>query len=214
MQPLHRAEELVVGDRQRRHLRDEGADRLHDPLLHREDPLDVPVHDLGQGQQSQRLRGRRAVDHEQVGGPLVDVPFDVDEAEDLVQAGDDRQLLRLIVSTPAQFMSAMKYSWMSRQFVSRRSWASILLGPQVLGDARLEPISMSNESPSECAGSVLITTVRSPDRAARTAVAAATVVLPTPPFPVNSRTRIGTSLATSHAPPSGGSELSRARPVA
>ena len=57
-----------------------------------------------------------------------------------------------------------------------------------------EPISSSNESPSEWAGSV-----RHHERALartgaeRTAVAAATVVLPTPPFPVNRRTRIASA---------------------
>jgi hypothetical protein len=50
---------------------------------------------------------------------------------------------------------------------------------------------LSNESPSECAGSVLMISVRFPDPAARTAVAAATVVFPdAAAFPVNSRTRI------------------------
>ena len=52
------------------------------------------------------------------------------------------------------------------------------------------PILVSKESASECAGSVDITNVRSPALAARTAVAAATVVLPTPPLPVNRMTRI------------------------
>src|SRR5436309_1519089 len=51
------------------------------------------------------------------------------------------------------------------------------------------PSSTSNESPRECAGSVLMTTVRYPAAAQRTAVAAATEVLPTPPFPVNRTTR-------------------------
>ena len=46
------------------------------------------------------------------------------------------------------------------------------------------PSGTSNASASECAGSVEQTIVRSPDSAARTAVAAATVVLPTPPLPV------------------------------
>src|SRR5205823_14258783 len=53
------------------------------------------------------------------------------------------------------------------------------------------PSSTSNESPRECAGSVLMTTVRYPAAAHRTAVAAATDVLPTPPFPVNKTTRTG-----------------------
>src|SRR5438552_3659204 len=52
------------------------------------------------------------------------------------------------------------------------------------------PILVSKESASECAGSVDITSVRLPAFAERTAVAAATVVLPTPPLPVNRMTRI------------------------
>ena len=53
----------------------------------------------------------------------------------------------------------------------------------------LLPISMSSTSASECAGSVEKTRVRAPDAAARRAVAAATEVLPTPPFPVCSTMR-------------------------
>src|SRR4029450_2585700 len=60
--------------------------------------------------------------------------------------------------------------------------------------AHLSPLSRSNESPSECAGSVLMISVRFPDPAARTAVAAATVVFPTPPFPVENRTPMPASL--------------------
>src|SRR5438552_14892629 len=52
------------------------------------------------------------------------------------------------------------------------------------------PILVSKESASECAGSVDITSVRLPAFAERTAVAAATVVLPTPPLPVKRMTRI------------------------
>ena len=47
-----------------------------------------------------------------------------------------------------------------------------------------------NASASECAGSVESTRVRFPSRAASAAVPAASVVLPTPPLPVNSITRI------------------------
>ncbi len=96
-----------------------------------------------------------------------------------------------IVSTPAQFISWMKYSWISRQLDSRRAWASICSAHR-FGAMRVgwSATSRSNESASECAGSVLMTSVRAPARAAFTAVAAATVVLPTPPFPVKRRTRI------------------------
>src|ERR671930_1233794 len=50
------------------------------------------------------------------------------------------------------------------------------------------PSSASKESPSEWAGSVERTIVRSPCRAHRSAVAAATDVLPTPPLPVKRMT--------------------------
>src|SRR4051812_10242496 len=50
------------------------------------------------------------------------------------------------------------------------------------------PSGWPNASPNECAGSVLITSVRNPASAQRSAVAAAVVVLPTPPLPVKSRT--------------------------
>ena len=46
------------------------------------------------------------------------------------------------------------------------------------------PSSASSESDRLCAGSVDSTTVRSPAAAQRRAVAAATLVLPTPPLPV------------------------------
>ena len=95
VQPLDRREHLVAGDRQRRHPRHDRADRLHDAPLHREDPLDVPVHDLGQRQQPQRLGGRRAVDHQHVVRADSHVRLDVDQAEDLVEAGDHGELLGL-----------------------------------------------------------------------------------------------------------------------
>src|SRR3954466_13209670 len=53
------------------------------------------------------------------------------------------------------------------------------------------PSGRSNTSASECAGSVDSTSVRRPASAHASAVAAATVVLPTPPLPVNSRILIG-----------------------
>ena len=107
-----------------------------------------------------------------------------------------------IASVPAQFISWMKYSWISRQFPSRRSCASICCPHRRSAiSVGNEPISASNESPSEWAGSVLITSVRRPARAARTAVAAATVVLPTPPLPVNRITR--TASAYGGWPPPG-----------
>ena len=78
---------------------------------------------------------------------------------------------------------------MSDHASSIRSWASSCWpqSPSTTGvgvDAR----SMSNASDSECAGSVESTIVRAPRSAHCSAVAAAVVVLPTPPFPVKSST--------------------------
>ena len=78
---------------------------------------------------------------------------------------------------------------MSDHASSIRSWASSCWpqSPSTTGvgvDAR----SRSNASASECAGSVDSTIVRAPRSAQCSAVAAAVVVLPTPPFPVKSST--------------------------
>ena len=65
-----------------------------------------------------------------------------------------------IDSTPAQFMIEMKYSWISRQLDSSRFCASICsahrFGAMFVASSLID---RSNESPSECAGSVLITSV-------------------------------------------------------
>src|SRR5437870_12690737 len=71
-----------------------------------------------------------------------------------------------------------------------RSWASSCWphSAGVIG-VPTEPRGTSKASAREWAGSVDSTTVRRPASAQRRAVAAATVVLPTPPLPVNSRMR-------------------------
>ena len=51
------------------------------------------------------------------------------------------------------------------------------------------PSGTPNASASECSGSVETASTLSPREASRAAVAAATVVLPTPPLPVNSTIR-------------------------
>src|SRR5919199_3765791 len=95
---------------------------------------------------------------------------------------------------------------MARQLASSRAWLSICsahrFGASSVGSL---PSSASNESAREWAGSVDITRVRCPSWAARAAVAAATVVLPTPPLPVNNRIRndAPTGSRPMCAPPSG-----------
>ena len=60
-----------------------------------------------------------------------------------------------------------------------------LLAPEAVADRTGSgPSSASSESERLCAGSVESTTVRRPGAAQRRAVAAATLVLPTPPLPV------------------------------
>ena len=60
-----------------------------------------------------------------------------------------------------------------------------LLAEQVrAGLGRLAELGLERESDRLCAGSVESTTVRRPAAAQRRAVAAATLVLPTPPLPV------------------------------
>ena len=52
-----------------------------------------------------------------------------------------------------------------------------------------EPISTPSESEVECAGSLDTSKTRRPESASHTAVAAEVVVLPTPPFPPNNKSR-------------------------
>src|SRR5438132_6580620 len=79
---------------------------------------------------------------------------------------------------------------MSSQLASSRSCASIWSAHSFGAISWARAVSgTSKESAREWAGSVLMIRVRCPAAAARTAVAAATVVLPTPPLPVNKRIR-------------------------
>src|SRR5437868_8827312 len=87
--------------------------------------------------------------------------------------------------------------WRCISWSDETSWAH-KLSPTFVASV---PSSMSKESPSECAGSVLMTTVRYPAAAQRTAVAAATDVLPTPPLPVKRTTLTGRSLRSGCFPP-------------
>jgi hypothetical protein len=52
-----------------------------------EDPLDVPVEDLREGEQPKGLGGGRAVDDEEVVGAAPGVVAEVLEGEDLLEPG-------------------------------------------------------------------------------------------------------------------------------
>ena len=72
------------------------------------------------------------------------------------------------------------FQWRSISSCASSSWPNSRV-PQGVGSL---PSSASSESERLWAGSVDITTVRSPAAAQRRAVAAATLVFPTPPLPV------------------------------
>ena len=88
-------------------------------------------------------------------------------------------------STPRSASSPVSHSWTASQFFSISSWAWISwpqrFSPHGVGSL---PSGVSSESERLWAGSVERTIVRLPLRAHRRAVAAATLVLPTPPLPV------------------------------
>ncbi len=95
VQPLHRREDVVARDRHRRHPGHDRTHGLHDLALHGPDALDVPVHDLGQGEQPERLGGGGAVHDQDVVVAALHVRLHVDQREDLVEPGDHRQLFGL-----------------------------------------------------------------------------------------------------------------------
>ena len=83
--------------------RDTTANRLHDPPLHGEDPFDVPLHHVGEGEQPGRLAvGAQSTINTCT--PALDVRLDVDQGE-ISSRPEARSLLPWIVSVPAQFMS-------------------------------------------------------------------------------------------------------------
>ena len=90
-----------------------------------------------------------------------------------------------MASTPWSVSSRPSHSDTASQWRSISSWA-LSSWPNRLSDTGVGslPSGASSESDRLWAGSVDSTTVRSPAAAQRRAVAAATLVLPTPPLPV------------------------------
>ena len=64
------------------------------PPLPREHLLQPPAGDLGEGEETERLTGRRAVDDHRVELARLVVALDLEQAEELVHPGRHRQLLR------------------------------------------------------------------------------------------------------------------------
>ena len=99
-----RGKDLVACDGERSQAREHGT---HDPrhrALQREDPVHVPGQDIREREKPHGLRRRCAVDNQNVPRPRVGVLFDLGQGEELVQAGQDRELLGLdaVETAPAE----------------------------------------------------------------------------------------------------------------
>ena len=93
-------------------------------------------------------------------------------------------------STPGPGQQVRRWPCSCAHASSSRAWVSMWAAYRPRSSsAGSPPSSASSASPRECAGSVETTSALRPDRASWAAVAAASVVLPTPPLPVNSTTR-------------------------
>ena len=191
VEPLGGGEHRVVG---RRQPADPGQQRRHHPVdraAHREQALHVAGQHVGQRQQPDRLGGGGAVDDHDV--PLVGlgVALDVGQGEDLVEARArptaprPRGRRRRPSGTPRA-----RYCWISAQESSMRSCASSCWphSSPVTG-ATSGPSSRRGRRPASAPGRS-----RAPPCAGRGRRSAGrwrrpSVVLPTPPLPVNRRTR-------------------------
>ena len=88
-------EHLVVGRRQRREALEHGAHHPIQSARVRMDPPEVPARDVGKRQESQRLRRRSTVDHHDVIATGRVQRFQLGQRDQLLEAGQHRQLLRL-----------------------------------------------------------------------------------------------------------------------
>ena len=92
-EPVDLREHVLVGQPQIQERARERPRRREQLRLAPGELAEPPARRLGERQQPQRLAGRRAVDHDHVPAPLLDVVADPQQAEQLVPAGRDRQLL-------------------------------------------------------------------------------------------------------------------------
>ena len=185
-EPLDVVEDLVARQRHVEHRAGERPRGVEDPALLREDLVQPPARDVREREQAQRLAGRRAVDDHRVELAGLVVALDRQQAEQLVHARRDRQLLGADAVDAAGDQQLAEPVLDAGPVALHLVLGADLLAPEQVADrdrARA-PSFVSSESLSECAGSVLSTTVRRPAAAQRRAVAAATDVLPTPPLPV------------------------------
>ena len=86
-------ERRAAGERHVEHAARDRRRRRHDLLLPGKDALQPPAGDVGERQQAQRLAGRRAVDDDHVPVARLVVALELQEAEELVGARGDGELL-------------------------------------------------------------------------------------------------------------------------
>ena len=150
-----------------------------------EHAIQPPARRVREREQPQRLAGRRAVDDDRVPLAGLGVALELEQAEQLVGAGRDGQLLGGDPLDAALGEHAAEPLLRGRPVALELVLRLHLLGPDAVADVgRLGADRRCSDSASECAGSVESTSVRAPAAAQRRAVAAATDVLPTPPLPV------------------------------
>jgi len=155
---------------------------LHHAALDREDPLDVQL--MISGSESRRSVRRSARSPRRAGptdprrhGSLTSI------REKIRQTRDDRELLRLDRLDPGPAHELDHVLWISRQFCSSRACASICSAQ------RLAPIGVGGHRWGGRRSPQGVSRIRAHDEGGGGRlrglhrVAAATVVLPTPPFP-------------------------------
>ena len=108
VEPLGGAEDLVAGHREVAHPGDHRPHDLVEAAAQGEDPVHVPGQDLGEREEPDGLRRRSAVHHHDVPAAVIGERLDLGEAEQLVEAGDDRQLFGLDGVGPAQSKTSVR----------------------------------------------------------------------------------------------------------
>ena len=135
-QALDVVEDRVAGQRDVEHRARERPRRRHELRRLREDLLQPPARDVGEREQAQRLARRRAVDDHAAEAPVLVVALDLQQAEELVEAGRDRELLG------ADAVHAALEQQLAQPVLDRGPVAlhlvlrGHLLGPQALADLR------------------------------------------------------------------------------
>lgn len=149
----------------------------------------VPGQGVGKGQETQRLRRRSTVDDDDVPVTGPDSLTQRDERGDLIGAGQGGQLLRDSRVDPDVAQESEQVVLDDSPGRRQPVGSTDVLGGQSRLDLDRSVSQVGGERVSEgVRPSVDMMRVRAPRRAASTPRAAAVVVLPTPPLPVQTRT--------------------------